>query len=80
MAIGWDFNLASCWSGVFALMLSIEFSGGMGVAYQGEIDLSALPDSLHDRAMDMLSERNLSRLSAVGNEQTFPGATMYTFQ
>ena len=79
MAIGWDFNLASCWSGVFALMLSIEFSGGMGVAYRGEIDLSALPASLHDRAMDMLSESNLNQLSAIMNEQTLPGATTYTF-
>ena len=79
MAIGWDFNLASCWSGVFALMLSIEFSGGMGVAYQGEVDLSALPASLHERALDLLSESNLNRLSTVATEQTFPGATTYTF-
>jgi hypothetical protein len=41
------------------MILSIKFSGGMGISYQGSIDLSTLPRGLYETVRTELSEEKL---------------------
>ena len=43
------------------MMLFIKYSGGMGVSYRGNIDLSRLPGDLCKTLRSEISERNLSK-------------------
>ena len=45
------------------MVLTIKFSAGMGVSYQGSIDLSALPADLYEAVQTELSEKKLLNIT-----------------
>ncbi|NKB77192.1 MAG: hypothetical protein GKR96_09135 [Gammaproteobacteria bacterium] len=58
-------------------MLYIQFSGGMGVSYQGVVDLSSLPPELLARAEDLLSEQSLRAMSKLGQDEASIDSMIY---
>jgi len=51
--------------------LLIKVSGGIGVSYQGVIELSTLPQNLLIQVQSELSESNLLRLSSSESQSDF---------
>ena len=54
------------------MILFIKFSGGMGLSYQGSVDLSTLPGELEQAVQSELSE---PRLSAYSQQEQNPFAS-----
>lgn len=53
------------------MTLLIKVSGGIGVSYQGVIELSTLPQNLLIQVQSELSESNLLRLSSSESQSDF---------
>jgi len=63
-----------------AMILFIKFSGGMGVSYQGSVDLSALPDDLLQEVQTELSEKNLAKINTVKRDPFAADSIIYEIQ
>lgn len=62
-----------------AMILTIKFSGGMGVSYQGSVDLSSLPGALSKAVRTELSVKAISGTRGGGGQYTIDSTT-YSFQ
>ena len=65
---------------IAGMLLTIKFSGGMGVSYQGSVDLSTLPSGLYETVRTELSEKNLSKACREKKNQFTTDSVTYELQ
>jgi len=64
----------------YAMILFIRFSGGMGVSYQGSVDLATLPDDLLQEVQTELSEKNLAKVNKIKRDPFAADSVIYEIQ
>ncbi len=64
----------------YYMKLHIKFSGGMGISYQGSVDLSTLPKNLYEKLSETLSEKNLSNICTKNRNHFTTDAITYELQ
>lgn len=80
MESSWHYSVSILRCTPLGVILFIKFSGGMGVSYQGSVDLSALPSGLYETVRTELSEKNLSKISRKKKNQFTTNSVTYELQ
>jgi hypothetical protein len=62
------------------MRLFIKYSGGMGISYQGSIDISSLPSDLYNTLQFELSEKKLQKFSIEKKNLFVTDSVIYELQ